>query len=33
MTEMEIRKFKEAYELAMKTLDPERWENLKGAEE
>ena len=29
MNEMEIKKFKEAYEIAIKTLDPERW---KGAE-
>ena len=29
MNEMEIKKFKEAYEFDIKTLDPERW---KGAE-
>jgi len=33
MNEMEIKKFKEAYELAMKTLDPERWAKMKGEEE
>lgn len=25
MSEMQVKKFKEAYELAIKTLDPERW--------
>jgi hypothetical protein len=33
MNEMEIKKFKEAYEIAIKTLDPERWAKMKGAEE